>query len=100
VAKRLQVMPAVEPVDREGDRHEWLSEQAKLLHSRQTELLDWDKLAEELEAMAASQRRELKNRLHVLLLHLLKWQTQPDERAYSGRSWLLSIREAAGRSQT
>jgi hypothetical protein len=94
VAKRLQVMPAVEPVDIEVDFHDWLSEQAKLLHSRQTELLDWDKLAEELEAMAASQRRELKNRLHVLLLHLLKWQTQPGERAYSGRGWLLSIREA------
>ena len=77
-----------------GDFNEWLVEQAKVLHSRRSELLDWDKLAEELEGMAASQRRELKNRLHVLLLHLLKWQTQPSERTYRGRGWLLSIREA------
>jgi hypothetical protein len=33
--------------------------------------------------MGASQRRELKNRLRVLLMHLIKWQWQPERRSAS-----------------
>lgn len=40
--------------------------------------------------MGRSEKRELVNRLAVLLLHLLKWQFQPGRR---GNSWRLSIRE-------
>jgi len=40
--------------------------------------------------MGRSERRELVNRLVVLLLHLLKWRFQPDRQ---GRSWRLSIKE-------
>ncbi len=39
--------------------------------------------------MGASERRELMNRLAVLLAHLLKWQYQPERR---GRSWEITIR--------
>ncbi|MGD0288766.1 MAG: DUF29 domain-containing protein [Candidatus Binataceae bacterium] len=81
-------------VERDLDYHAWLESQTAALRARQRAGLDWDKLAEELDAMAASQRSELKNRLHVLLLHLLKWQTQPNEREFRGRGWLLSMREA------
>ena len=34
--------------------------------------------------MGASQRRELKNRMRVLLMHFIKWQWQPERR---GASW-------------
>ena len=81
----------------EDDSYVWLLEQAALLKAQRFSMLDWKNLAEELEAMAASQRSELKNRLHVLLLHLLKWQTQPSEREYRGRGWRQSIREARRR---
>jgi Domain of unknown function DUF29 len=81
-------------VERDLDYHAWLENQTAALRARQRTGLDWDKLAEELDATAASQRSELKNRLHVLLLHLLKWQTQPNEREFRGRGWLLSMREA------
>ena len=40
--------------------------------------------------MGRSERRELVNRLVILLLHLLKWQYQP---ALRGNSWRLSIKE-------
>lgn len=77
----------------EDDLHGWLLEQTSALRSHRHGSLDWSNLAEELDAMAASQRRELKNRLHVLLLHLLQWQTQPGERQRRGRGWMLTIRE-------
>jgi hypothetical protein len=41
-------------------------------------------LIEELEEMGRSEQRELRNRLSVLLAHLLKWQYQPERRS---RSW-------------
>jgi hypothetical protein len=79
------------------DFHGWLLDQAASLRRRNVPALDWDNLAEELEAEGGSQRSELKSRLYILLLHLLKWQTQPDEREYNGRSWILSTREARRR---
>jgi len=88
---------AAESTRIEDDSYVWLLEQAALLKAQRFSMLDWKNLAEELEAMAASQRSELKNRLHVLLLHLLKWQTQPSEREYRGRGWRQSIREARRR---
>ena len=40
--------------------------------------------------MGRTEKRELVNRLAVLLAHLLKWRFQPNLR---GRSWRLTIRE-------
>ncbi|MDO8433251.1 MAG: DUF29 domain-containing protein [Candidatus Binatus sp.] len=83
----------VESTRIENDFCGWLADQVKVLHSRQYNRLDWDNLAEELEAMGVSQRSELKSRLHTLLLHLLKWQTQSNEREQRARSWMQTIRE-------
>lgn len=74
----------------ELDYHDWLQKQAGLLRSRDVAGLDWDNLAEELEAMAARERRELRARLTVLLARLLKWQYQADHRS---NSWKHSINE-------
>ena len=71
------------------DLHAWSLEQAALLRARRTEGLDWDHLAEELEAMGGSDERELESRLCVILLHLLKWQVQPELR---GASWRKTLR--------
>ena len=71
------------------DLHAWSLEQAELLRARRTEGLDWDHLAEEIEAMVGRERRELKNCLRIALLHLLKWQAQPARR---GASWRKSLR--------
>jgi Domain of unknown function DUF29 len=73
----------------EDDLHAWSLEQAALLRARRTEGLDWDHLAEELEAMAGSDQRELESRLCLILLHLLKWQIQPELR---GASWRKTLR--------
>jgi Domain of unknown function DUF29 len=71
------------------DLYAWTQEQAALLRSRQTEGLDWDNLSEEIEMAGGSDRRELESRLCVILLHLLKWQAQPELR---GASWRKTLR--------
>ncbi|WP_235526470.1 DUF29 domain-containing protein [Nostoc piscinale] len=52
--------------------------------------MDWENLIEEVADMGRSERRSLKSNLIVILVHLLKWQFQPEHR--SG-SWEASIIE-------
>jgi hypothetical protein len=66
----------------------WAEQQVGHLRAGQLDRLDLAHLIEQLEAMAGSLRRELKNRLRILLAHLLKWQYQPRRRS---RSWLATI---------
>ncbi len=76
-------------VSYEEDLCAWSLEQVALLRARKTNGLDWDHLAEEIESMVGSDRRELESRLCVILLHLLKWQAQPELR---GASWRKTLR--------
>jgi hypothetical protein len=72
----------------ETDFHAWAMHSAQLLREGKLTELDAGHIAEELEGMSASERRELLNRLQVLLVHLLKHQYQPERRS---KSWLLTI---------
>jgi hypothetical protein len=73
----------------ERDFYAWANEQAALLRANRLAQADIENIAEEIESMGRSEKRELVNRLIVLLLHLLKWQYQPGLR---GSSWHSSIR--------
>jgi predicted DNA-binding ribbon-helix-helix protein len=73
----------------------WSMREADLLHrlargERVNDALDAANLAEEIESLGRSQKRELSSRLRVLITHLLKWQCQPDRR---GEGWIATIRE-------
>ena len=72
------------------DFYAWANEQAALLRAGRLAEADIENIAEEIETMGRSEKRELINRLTVLLLHLLKWQFQP---ALHGNSWRLTIEE-------
>jgi hypothetical protein len=72
------------------DFHAWTEQQARLLRSDQVRDADLVHIAEEIETLGASERRELESRLKVLLMHLLKWRHQPDARS-SG--WIGTIDE-------
>lgn len=72
------------------DFYAWTQQQAALLKAGRLAELDIEHLIGEIEGMGASERRELINRLAVLLAHLLKWEYQPTHR---GRSWQLTIKE-------
>jgi hypothetical protein len=84
----VQVGPSV---NIEDDFHGWLLNQASALRNRNTIALDWDNLAEELEGMAAAERRELLKRLVTLFEHLLKLAYQPDEVFQHGRYWVITV---------
>jgi hypothetical protein len=72
------------------DFYAWTVEQVELLRSQRFEQLDQSNLIEEIESLGRKERQELRNRLGVLLGHLLKWQFQPEQRS---NSWLGTIRE-------
>jgi Domain of unknown function DUF29 len=81
----------------EQDFVTWLEEQARHLRRGEIDALDPENIAEELEGMARSDRREIRNRLTVLLAHLLKHQLQPRRRS---SSWLGTIGEQRSRTRT
>ena len=56
----------------ETDFMDWLTQQKLALASRDITALDWENLAEELDSIGISEKNELKNRLIILLTHLLK----------------------------
>jgi hypothetical protein len=67
----------------------WATEQARLIRAGQFDKLDIEHIADEIEDVGKSEKRELASRMAVLLVHLLKWQFQPERR---GSSWESSIR--------
>ena len=73
----------------ETDFYAWTQEQAKLLRNQQWSKLELPNLIEEIESLGKQQRAELRNRLKVLIGHLLKWEYQPERRS---RSWLMTLR--------
>ena len=75
----------------QSDLYEWTKEQADALRRRASNALDWDNLAEEIESLGSSRRREIRSPLKILLVHLLKWKHQPEGRCVS---WRGSIGEA------
>jgi hypothetical protein len=70
-------------IEYEEDFYAWTVEQGRLLRAGEFSALDAANLAEEIESMGRSDRRELKNRLVVLVMHLLKWRHQPAARSRS-----------------
>jgi hypothetical protein len=70
------------------DFFEWTRAQAELLRQGCLESADIPHIAEEIADMGERDRREVKSYLTRLIMHLLKWQFQPDRR--SG-SWATSV---------
>jgi hypothetical protein len=76
--------------DYNRDFYSWLMEQARHLRAGRWNTLDRENLAEEIESLGREQFNKLESALRVLMLHMLKWDHQPDRR---GRSWWASISE-------
>jgi len=72
------------------DFYAWSREQAALLRAGQLGEADVEHIAEEIESMGKTEKRELVSRLTVLLMRLLKWRFQSD---FRGVSWQLNIEE-------
>jgi hypothetical protein len=78
--------------DYDHDYHAWLTRQAALLAARRFADLDLDNLIDEIQALARSEKREIENRLNVLLVHLLKWSHQPTQRSGGWTSTIIEQR--------
>lgn len=74
----------------DADFYAWANEQAALLRAGNFSAADIAHIAEEIDSMGKTEKRELVSRLAVLLQHLLKWRFQPERR---GTSWELTIEE-------
>ena len=74
----------------ETDFYAWTVKQSQSLKDSDFKNLDLINLAEEIESLGKQQRQELRNRLGILIGHLLKWDYQPERR---GKSWKATIRE-------
>jgi len=74
----------------ETDVVAWANEQAALIRAGRFDQLDVQHIAQEIEDVGKSEQRELASRMSVLLMHLIKWQFQPQKRSVS---WTLTIKE-------
>lgn len=70
----------------EKDETAWLDAMAELATHGRAESLDLVNLAEFLNSMARRDRRAVFSRMVQLIMHLLKWQYQPDKRSGSWRA--------------
>ena len=66
----------------------WTQEQAKLLREAARHginlPLDWNNLAEEIESLGRSDRRELRGRITIIIEHLLKLEHSPARQPAAG----------------
>lgn len=72
------------------DFYAWTQTQSELLRLGNWQELDIENLVEEITSLGKQQKQELRNRLGILIGHLLKWDYQPELR---GKSWKATIRE-------
>jgi hypothetical protein len=70
----------------EGDYFAWSQDQAARIRAADPKGIDWENVAEEIESLGRSQKTKIRNRLRVLLVHLLKWEYQPKRRSLSWQS--------------
>lgn len=65
------------PARYDQDLVRWAAEQAALLRARKFENLDIENLAQEVEDLAKSERRELASRIRRIIEHMLKLAVSP-----------------------
>lgn len=75
------------------DYNLWIEKTIKLIQEKNFNAVDWENLTEELDSLGKSDKRELRNRLIVLLEHLLKLAYWNLERENNQRGWRTTIRE-------
>ncbi len=68
----------------------WIESTVKQIQEKDFQNIDWNNLLEEIESMGKREKNALESNLTILLMHLLKWQYQPDKRS---NSWAFTITE-------
>ena len=73
------------------DFYAWTKQAGELLRKGCFSQLDMCDVAEEIEDMGIAEKRALKSQMRRLVLHLAKWELQPQKRS---SSWMESIDSA------
>jgi hypothetical protein len=73
----------------ELDGYGWAMAQARLIEERRFDQIDWDNVAEEIRDMGSNIQSKAESALRLIMMHILKWQYQPERRS---RSWASTIR--------
>jgi hypothetical protein len=94
------VKTRAKPMGYEEDFYAWSQDQAARLRATKPRDIDWENLAEQIESVGGSQRREIRSRLIVLLKHLLKWRYQPEQRSNSWKASIAGARREIGQEIT
>jgi hypothetical protein len=76
------------------DIHAWALEQVELLKAGRLDEVDTLNIAEEIKDVAEREYDKLQSALAIILLHVLKWNHQPERKS---RSWQNSIIEHRAR---
>ncbi|HKS62126.1 MAG TPA: DUF29 domain-containing protein [Xanthobacteraceae bacterium] len=85
---RTDPAPGQKAARYDRDLYSWAIEQAALLRAGRIAEADALNIAEELDDVGNEQYDKLESALRVILIHLLKWDHQPEKRS---RSWTSSI---------
>ena len=72
----------------QGDFYTWTREQGALLRAGRFDAIDWENIAEEIESLGRNEFDKLVSFYALVMLHMLKWEHQPNLRS---RSWAISI---------
>lgn len=74
----------------EKDYHQWLEMTTQLLRERVFNTVDIEHLIDEISAMGRNEKLAIKSYLRLLIIQLLKWQHQPQNRS---NEWVEIISE-------
>ena len=92
MARRQQATaPAATEKERagyDGDFYTWSQQQGRLVREGRWSEVDRENVAEEIESLGREQFNKLESAIRVILIHILKWDHQPEKRS---RSWAVSI---------
>ena len=75
------------------DPHAWAIEQARLLRAGCFDQLDVEHIADEIDAVAQREQRELADNMAMLLARLLQWARLPARREVSWEKTTTSLRK-------
>lgn len=99
VTKTIDRSPPTAPTRSRAYRDDlfgWVEDQIALLKAGNLSQIDAENIADELSDVGNEQYDKLESAIRIVLVHLLKWDHQPERRS---RSWSLSIQEHRRRIQ-
>ena len=85
---KIVAEPPTSYPDYHKDGYGWAMAQAAIIRAGQFGSIDWENVAEEIESVGKQERSEYTSHMIRVLLHMIKWEIQPERR---GMSWWLSI---------